>query len=129
MWHRKVSKGLQTRHPRHGCSARAVCLSRAKAKPQAREARTRKELDATEKVINSFAGLKGLLADEETFMNVTFQKCTAMSQKIEARNSPELQKVYRHLAAEEQCEKAVNIMRDIAEAVHQVELWPSLWRP
>ncbi|CAE7495891.1 unnamed protein product, partial [Symbiodinium microadriaticum] len=97
-----------------------------KGKAAGQGGKNSKELDATEKVINSFAGLKGLLADEETFMNVTFQKCTAMSQKIEARNSPELQKVYRHLAAEEQCEKAVNIMRDIAEAVHQVELMAEL---
>ena len=75
-----------------------------------------KELDATEKVIQQFESLRKQFKDESNFISITFNKAKLMQEKLEARSSEDLQKVYREASNGPDSTRAVDIMRRLVEA-------------
>ena len=82
-----------------------------------------KDLEASDKVLVQFTALKRCFSEESSFLSVTFSKTTALAAKLEARNTPELQKVYRELTTSgNETERAVDILRRLAAATAEVSV-------
>ena len=79
-----------------------------------------KELDATEKVLNQHENFKKYLAQDSTFMSLTFQKVTAHSEKLHSRDTQELQKIYRDLTNGQTDGRACQIMKKLAKALTEI---------
>ena len=75
-----------------------------------------KELESTEKVINQFESLRKQFEDESNFMSITFNKAKLMQEKLEARSSDELQKIYREASSGPESTRAIDIMKRLANA-------------
>ncbi|CAE7275864.1 unnamed protein product [Symbiodinium microadriaticum] len=80
-----------------------------------------KELDATEKVLQQHNNFKNILAQQNSFMSLTFQKINGHSEKLSARNTLDLQKTYRDLSNEQTDGRACEIMEKEATAETMLE--------
>ncbi|CAE7277422.1 unnamed protein product [Symbiodinium microadriaticum] len=80
-----------------------------------------RELEATERVLQQYNSLAGNFADEAQFMAVTFKQVSTVQTKLEARNSVDLQKLYRELSTTgNETQKAIDILQRLTKAVSEV---------
>ncbi|CAE7222861.1 unnamed protein product [Symbiodinium sp. CCMP2456] len=79
-----------------------------------------KGLDASEKILGQHENFKKYLAQDSTFMSLSFQKITGHSEKLHSRNAPELQKIYRDLANGQTDGRACQIMKRLAQALTEI---------
>ena len=80
-----------------------------------------RELEATDRVLQQFSSIVNNFADEDQFLSVTFKQVNAVQGKLETRNTPDLQKLYRELSTSgNETQKAVDILRRLTKASSQV---------
>ena len=79
-----------------------------------------KDLDQTEKVLTQHDVLKKQLGDDDIFLSLTFQKISLHAEKLQARNTDDLQKLYRELCTGPAEARASDVMRRIHAAMVEV---------
>ncbi|CAE7597009.1 unnamed protein product [Symbiodinium sp. CCMP2592] len=104
-----------------GSSASWLFSMKAPSKGKAGKACPKvKEMETTEKLLTQHDQLKKLLVDDSKFLTLTYQKLSAHSDKLPARNTDDLQKVYRELSNTSTDGRACEVMKQLAAALIEI---------
>lgn len=82
---------------------------------------TSKEFDATEKAIQAVETVKCTVEKPETFLSLNFAKAQTALDKISARNTEPMQKMYREACMGEHAQQALELLRRTAAAEAQAK--------
>ena len=78
-----------------------------------------RDFDATEKVISQVESVKATLANPSQFLGLTYAKCQSVLEKICARNTEPLQKIYRESCQSGDALHGLELLKRTVAAEHQ----------
>ena len=79
----------------------------------------RQEFDATERAITAVEGLKTSVKNSEQFLSITYQKAVSVLDKIQARNTDAMQKLYRESFQKGDGTHGFDLLKRTADAVSE----------